>query len=240
MQPLVRQSLQLGRIAGINVRVHWSWFLVAAYELTQRSNGLYSSLGWNVAEYLGLFLIILMHEFGHALATRQVGGRAEEIILWPLGGIAFVDAPPRAGAQLWCIAAGPLVNVALLVVLPGLRGLLFDTGIARGLPPDFWAVFSQLIFINKWLLIFNLLPIYPLDGGQILRDLLWFGLGARRSLAIASGIGLAGAVILGVGGYYVSESFWPLFLAFFIGSRSWRALQEVWRSRPLPPEEPVV
>ena len=240
MQPLVRQSLQLCRIAGINVRVHWSWFLVAFYEFSQGSGGLYSSLGWNVAEYLGLFVIILMHEFGHALATRQVGGRAEEIILWPFGGIAFVDAPPRPAAQLWCIAAGPLVNVALLVVLPGLRGLLFDAGLAESLPPDVWALVGRLIVINQYLLVFNLLPVYPLDGGQMLRDLLWFGLGARNSLAVAATIGLVGAVILGVGGYWQSQSLWPVFLAFFIGSQSWRALQEVRRFRPLPPEEPMV
>ena len=142
-----------------------------------------------------------MHEFGHALATRQVGGTADEIILWPFGGIAFVDAPPRAAAQLWCIVAGPLVNVGLLVVLPGLRGLLVDTGLADSLPLDAWALMAQLILINKVLLIFNLLPFYPLDGGQILRDLLWFKLGARNSLAVASVVGLVGAVVLGVGGY---------------------------------------
>ena len=240
MRPFVNQSLYLCRIAGINVRVHWSWFLVAAYEMTQRGDGPYSSLSWNITEYLGLFLIILMHEFGHALATRQTGGRAEEIILWPLGGIAFVDAPPRAAAQLWCIAAGPLVNVGLLVVLPGLRGLLFDTGLADGLSPGAWAVWSRLILINEYLLIFNMLPIYPLDGGQIVRSLLWFGLGERRSLAVASVTGLLGAAALAVGGYWYSGSTWPLILAFFLGSRSWRAWQEVQRTRPLPPEEPVV
>ena len=240
MQPLVRQSLQLCRLAGINVRVHWSWFLVAFYEFNQRADGPYSSLAWTVAEYLGLFMIILMHEFGHALATRQVGGRAEEIILWPFGGIAFVDAPPRAAAQLWCIAAGPLVNVALLVVLPGLRGVLADTGFADQLPPDALALLSRLIVINQVILCFNLLPVYPLDGGQMLRDLLWFGVGPRKSLAIAASVGLAGALALGAGGYYYTGSFWLVFLAFFIGSQSWRALQEVRRFRPLPPEEPVV
>ena len=126
------------------------------------------------------------------------------------------------------------------MVLPGLRGVLFDAGLADHLPPDVWALLGQLIRINRWILCFNLLPVYPLDGGQMLRDLLWFGVGARKSLAIAASIGLAGAVILGVGGYWMSQSFWPVFLAFFIGSQSWRALQEVQRFRPLPPEEPVV
>src|SRR6185369_11749806 len=97
------------------VFVHWSWLLVAAVELSVRSSS-YTSRAWNVAEYLALFGIVLLHEFGHALACRSVGGRADTIVLWPLGGIAFVAPPPRPGAVLWSIAAGPLVNVVLVPV----------------------------------------------------------------------------------------------------------------------------
>ncbi len=77
----------------------------------------YSSITWNVLEYLALFLIVMLHEFGHALACRQVGGTANQIVLWPLGGVAYVNPPQRPGATLWSIAAGPLVNVAFLVIL---------------------------------------------------------------------------------------------------------------------------
>jgi Zn-dependent protease len=82
----------------------------------------YSNYGWSALEMLALFLIVLTHEFGHALACRSVGGRANLIVLWPLGGVAYVDPPQRPGAQLWSIAAGPLVNV---VLVPVLFGLLF-------------------------------------------------------------------------------------------------------------------
>src|SRR6478672_6964479 len=82
-------------------------------------NKRYSSVGWTIAEYLALFLIVTLHEFGHAMACRQVGGTANQIVLWPLGGTAYVDPPPRPGATLWSIAAGPLVNVALLPLLYG-------------------------------------------------------------------------------------------------------------------------
>src|SRR6059058_2800207 len=114
-------SIRLFQFSGIQVFLHWSWFLVAVFEIQSRA-GSYSSVLWNVLEYLALFLIVLMHEFGHALACRQVGGRADRIVLWPLGGVAYVDPPPRPGATLWSIAAGPLVNVALA--------------------PIFWALFS--------------------------------------------------------------------------------------------------
>src|SRR5580693_6917639 len=115
--PSSRQgAIRLFRFSGIDVFLHWSWFLVAAYEIQTRK-GSYSSLTWNVLEYLALFLIVMIHEFGHALACRQVGGTANQIVLWPLGGVAYVDPPPRPGAMLWSIAAGPLVNVALFFVL---------------------------------------------------------------------------------------------------------------------------
>jgi len=96
--PSARQgSIHLFRFAEIDVFLHWSWFLVAVFEINARA-GKYSSITWNVLEYLALFLIVLLHEFGHALACRQVGGRANRIVLWPLGGVAFVDPPPRPGA----------------------------------------------------------------------------------------------------------------------------------------------
>jgi len=96
--PTSRQgSIRLFQFSGIEVFLHWSWFLVAAYEIQGRA-GRYSSITWNVLEYLALFLIVLLHEFGHSLACRQVGGRANQIVLWPLGGVAYVDPPPRPGA----------------------------------------------------------------------------------------------------------------------------------------------
>src|SRR5271157_2501041 len=95
--PSARQgSIHLFRFADIDVFLHWSWFVVAVFEINARA-GKYSSITWNVLEYLALFLIVLLHEFGHALACRQVGGRANRIVLWPLGGVAFVDPPPRPG-----------------------------------------------------------------------------------------------------------------------------------------------
>src|SRR5437879_998202 len=112
MLPTQRGSFRLFRLFGIDVYLHWMWFLVVIYDVWLR-RGVYSSYAWNVLECLRLFGIVLMHEFGHALACRQVGGRADQIILWPLGGVAYVAPPQRAGAVLWSIVAGPLVNVIL-------------------------------------------------------------------------------------------------------------------------------
>src|SRR5579864_8446836 len=139
-------SIHLFRFSGIDVFLHWSWFLVAVFEIQNRQ-GRYSSVTWNVVEYLALFLIVMLHEFGHALACRQVGGTANQIVLWPLGGVAFVDPPPRPGATLWSIAAGPLVNVALMPVLYVLVMLGKLSGWAYAMP-DAYALLRAVLFIN--------------------------------------------------------------------------------------------
>jgi Zn-dependent protease len=170
---------------------------------------------------VAVFVIVLIHEFGHALACRQVGGVANQIVLWPLGGIAFVNPPRRAGAYLWSIAAGPLVNVILLPLL-GVISMLVRAS-APG--SDMAVFFHHLNMINIVLLIFNLLPIFPLDGGQIVRGLLWFPFGEIRSLQISSVIGLVGGAILGIVGLMAGSVWWAI-LAFFLLSRAWYGWQQ--------------
>lgn len=213
MLPTQDGSIRLFRAAGIQVSLHWSWLLVAAYQIEVRK-GSYSSVAWNVAEYLALFLIVLMHEFGHSLACRQVGGQADQIVLWPLGGVAYVAPPPRPGANLWSIAAGPLVNVVLVPVLVVFGAYARSAGWAET-APDALRLVHTISLINLGLLIFNMLPIYPLDGGQILRSLLWFVLGPIRSLQIATTIGLVGALGLVALAIYW-WSLWTGILAVFI------------------------
>src|SRR5438552_16463331 len=96
MTSMRQGSIHLFRIAGVDVFLHWSWFLVAAFEISGRTRT-YSSLSWNILEYLALFSIVLLHEYGHALACRQVGGIANRIVLWPLGGVALCG--PAAAAR---------------------------------------------------------------------------------------------------------------------------------------------
>jgi Zn-dependent protease len=185
-------SIRLFHALGVDVFLHWSWFLVAAYEIQSRS-GRYSSVLWNALEYLSLFLIVLLHEFGHAIACRQVGGTANRIILWPMGGVAFVNPPQRAGATLWSIAAGPLVNVALL------PALIFATWMSRRLGwmishHDLYVLLRHILGIDIVLLLFNMLPVFPLDGGQILRSLLWFVMGRGRSLMVVAVLGFVGVL----------------------------------------------
>jgi len=195
---------------------------VAAYEISDRSKS-YSSPVWSALEYLALFLIVTIHEFGHALAGRQVGGTSDHIVLWPLGGVAYVNPPPRPGATLWTLAAGPLVNVALLPVFWLLVGFGGSAGWAATMP-DAYTFVQALWWINSRLLIFNMLPIYPLDGGQILRSLLWFVLGRARSLMAATIIGFVG--VAGLIALAVSrESVLFGFICAFILLNCWSGFQ---------------
>jgi Zn-dependent protease len=205
MDLTTRGSFRLFRVAGITVFLHWSWFVVAVLQISARED-VYHAPAWKVAEYLSLFGIVLLHEFGHALACRSVGGHAREIVLWPLGGIAYVSPPARPGAVLWSIAAGPLVNLVLILPTAGLWYFAETRG-WRVHEHDAYLFLQVLFSANLIIFIFNMLPIYPLDGGQILHALLWFGMGRWRSLQYVSltGIVFGGALflfILGLSAYY--------------------------------------
>lgn len=185
-------SFQIFRLFGITVYLHWSWLVYAAWRIYASTNSAfqhYRNPVWYAVEFGSIFAIVLMHEFGHSLACRSVGGHADTIMLWPLGGVAFVDPPMRPGAVLWSIFAGPMVNMILIPITVFGYALIDRTAPGTDLAAYAWSI----TVINAVLLIFNMLPIYPLDGGQILQSLLWFVLGYIRSLKIVSIIGLLGA-----------------------------------------------
>src|SRR5579864_6497361 len=153
MNGLRRGTIHLFRFSGIDLYLHWSWFLVAAFEISDRASR-YSSPVWNILEYLALFGIVMLHEYGHALACRQVGGQADRIVLWPLGGVAYVNPPVRPGATLWSIAAGPLVNVALAPILVGLALIAKPLGWAAEMP-NAYAFIRAVAAIDIGLFVFN-------------------------------------------------------------------------------------
>jgi Zn-dependent protease len=217
-------AFRLFTFQGIGVHVHWSWF-VAAMLLIQNPVGHYSGDAylWFVLEYLALFGIVLLHELGHALACKQVGGEAHEIVLWPLGGVAFVSPPQRPGATLWSIAAGPLVNVALIPVLETINWAIHAFGWLPGVNAHI--MLHAITYINYGILIFNLIPVYPLDGGQILRSLLWFVIGRGRSLLAASVIGFAGVAVLLVLAV-LGRNLWLGLISGFVLLNCWQGLRQ--------------
>ena len=227
-------GLKLFRLFGVNVYLHWTW-AVAAYFLIKLRYPAYEHEGastyWAALEYCTLFGIVLMHEFGHALACKSVGGQADLIVLWPLGGVAFVSPPHRPGAVLWSIFAGPMVNIILVPITMAAVHFGPDTG---GL-----ALFLyNIAVVNILLLVFNLMPIFPLDGGQILQSLLWFFMPYERSLMIVSIIGLMGGAALML--FAVTQrELWYIVMAAFIIMQAWRGFtisrQIFAQARPMRP-----
>ncbi|MEM9416131.1 MAG: site-2 protease family protein [Planctomycetota bacterium] len=213
-------SFKIFRAFGIDVFLHWSWFLMAVLIIPRM--GYFTgtdALVWKTLLFVSLFVIVILHEFGHALACRSVGGQARNIVLWPLGGVAFVNPPARPGAVLWSIAAGPLVNVLLIPVTVAayllVRGELAMPIDSNNLQLYCFAVLAM----NFGLLIFNMMPVYPLDGGQVLMSLLWFVVGRAVALKIASIIGLIAAGGLGLLAL-LGGDMWLLLMTAFVG---WQA-----------------
>ncbi|HRX87189.1 MAG TPA: site-2 protease family protein, partial [Phycisphaerae bacterium] len=181
--------LRIGRLFGITVFVHLLFLvgaaIVVAQALMPAQEGYYKPGVLQTFGELGiLFLIVLVHEFGHCFGARASGGEAEEILLWPLGGLASVHPQHTPRAHFITTAAGPLVNVifcvvtgAFLALYAGLGAIPWNPLTALGIgfqardPVVEWVtVFYALSYI---ILLFNLLPIYPLDGGRLLHALLW-------------------------------------------------------------------
>lgn len=218
-------SFKLFRAFGIDVFLHWSWFLMAVLIIPRMGYFTGSdALVWKSALFVTLFVIVILHEFGHALACRSVGGEARNITLWPLGGVAFVNPPARPGAVLWSIAAGPLVNVLLIPVTVAIylfvRGDLAmpDAGHA---PQLFW---FAVMAMNFGLLVFNMMPVYPLDGGQVLMSLLWFIVGRATALKIASIIGLVAAGGLGMLALLMGD-LWLLLIVGFVALQAFNGFR---------------
>jgi len=182
-------SITLFRVAGSEIRIHLTFFLLLAWFGIAG----YSAAGWTgsldaILFILAVFACVVLHELGHALAARRYGITTPDITLLPIGGLARLSRMPNDPKQELVIAiAGPLVNVAIagILVLFG-ANLALDAEEITGYGQGF---ISQLAVINLYLFAFNLIPAFPMDGGRILRALLALRFSRRRATEIAARIG---------------------------------------------------
>ena len=220
-------SFRLGRIAGIDIGVNWSWLVVFAlivWSLTTAvfpeqnpglEDGTYLAMG--VAAALLFFTSILLHELGHALQARREGMEIEGITLWLFGGVAqFKGMFPSAGAEFRIAIAGPIVSLVLGLAFVGAAVVIAGAQALDG-------VAAWLGYINLALLVFNMLPALPLDGGRVLRAALWSAQGDFRSATqVAAGIG-RGFGFLFIGGglalvFFLNavSGLWLAFIGWFL------------------------
>ncbi|HEV2058038.1 MAG TPA: site-2 protease family protein [Solirubrobacteraceae bacterium] len=217
----MRRSIPLGRIAGIQIGANWTWliiFALVAWSLAEgvfpnQNPGMSDGAYWTMAAIAALLFFgsIVLHELGHALQARRDGVAIEGITLWLFGGVAQFRGMYRSpGSEFRIAVAGPLVTLVLAGALIGGASVL-------PLPESVEAVVFWLGYINVVLLVFNLLPALPLDGGRVLHALLWRLRGdlARATHAAALiGVGfgslmVAGGVLL----FFASGAFGALWLA---------------------------
>src|SRR5579862_911730 len=190
-------SLRLFRVFGIDVMIHWSWLLIAVIEMQFHPFGNFQSPWWVVALYLSIFGIVSLHELGHLVACRKLGGTADRIMLAPWGGKAVYHPPPRPGPWFFTVAAGPFVNVMLVPATFALAVFCHIEGWAQQ-SLDLQSYLGAIIGINLFLLVINLLPLYPNDGGQMVFAILWSIIGRWPALLMTSLVGLVGSIAIGV------------------------------------------
>ena len=206
-------SLPIFRIAGIQLRIHITFLLLIAW----LAFGYYAEGGSAVALgrvlfVLLLFVCVVLHEFGHAIAAKNFGINTPDITLLPIGGVARLQRMPEEPRQELIIAlAGPLVNVVIALTLfavVGWRGLAAQATMGG---PD---LLAQLLVINVVLVLFNLLPAFPMDGGRVLRALLATRLSYARATQVAANVGQGFAFIFGFIGLLWNP--FLLFIALFV------------------------
>jgi Zn-dependent protease/CBS domain-containing protein len=212
----MKWSYTIGRIAGTDIKVHVTfllllgWWALIGYSRGGFAGGLASSLA-----LLALFACILLHEFGHILMARRFGVRTPDVILLPIGGVARLERIPDQPRQELLIAiAGPAVTLAIALVLYAvlrLSGSDADVTVLREGQP----FLAMLATVNIYLLLFNLIPAFPMDGGRVLRALLASRLGLLRGTRIAATLGQMLAVVGGLYGITRPEPLLVL-VAFFV------------------------
>ena len=231
-------SIRLGRLRGIEIGVHYSWLLVFALLTYSLAFGVFPSWysGWSSGTYWAvgvlasvlLFASVLAHELGHSLVAQSRGVPVIRIVLFIFGGVAqLADEARRARDEFLIAVAGPLVSVAIGIVSLGLWPIVEDISQPLG------AIFEYLGWANLILVAFNSIPAYPLDGGRVLRALLWGTLGnVLRATRIAAGIGVAIGFLFMAGGLFLVfrsplSGIWLIALGWFLQNAAQQSYQQL-------------
>ncbi len=212
----MRWSIRIGRFAGTEVKLHVTFLLMLVFFAVYfYSRGGRADMVANILFLLLLFLCVLLHEFGHAIAARAYGIRTPDITLLPIGGVARLERMPEKPSQELVVAlAGPAVNVMITIGLIG--ALSFGPPLELADPDQLLNELPlQLLLVNVTLVLFNLLPAFPMDGGRVLRALLAIRLPYARATQIAATVGQGMAFLFGLAGLIWANPF-LLFIAFFV------------------------
>lgn len=207
---------RIATVAGIPIRLHFTFllFLLWIY-VASPANARLVGVGY----VLAVFLCVVLHELGHSIVAQRYGIPVADITLYPIGGVARIEKRPAARQELAIAVAGPAVNVviaAVLAVVLGAQGKLplasdllhFSAGTGLGFV-------ASILKANVWLVLFNLIPAFPMDGGRVLRAALALRMAPEKATAIAASIGQSIAIVAGIWAVFSGQWF-LMFIAFFI------------------------
>jgi Zn-dependent protease len=218
----VKWSFRVATIAGIEVRIHATFVLVlglfawTAYVVGPGAGAL-ERAHTTVVFFLLLFLCVLLHEFGHAFAARAFGIRTPDITLLPIGGLARLERMPTSPWQEFVIAvAGPAVNVVIVAALLPFSEPLTGWQSLFGVDPDNGGTVQNLLKLNCVLIVFNMIPAFPMDGGRVLRALLAMRIRHALATLIAARIGQGLAVLFVLSSFIWQGNLMLLIIGFFI------------------------
>jgi Zn-dependent protease/CBS domain-containing protein len=214
-------SLNLGKILGIDVKIHLTFFLLLAwFAFIYYAQGGGSAVLEGLLFIILLFVCVLLHEFGHALAARRYGIATKDITLLPIGGVARLQRMPDKPQQELVVAlAGPAVNVVIAIILfiILLVGGVQNFDVTQLGNPDS-GILQRLLVTNIWLVLFNLIPAFPMDGGRVLRALLALRLPYARATQLAASIGQGMAFLFGFLGLLYNPFLIIIALFIFLGA----------------------
>lgn len=218
-----RWSLYIGSYAGIKVFIHWTFWIITGWIFLMHYNmghGVNEGL-WGVLFIFVLFGCIVLHEFGHALTAKRYKIQTRDITIYPIGGIASLEAMPERPRQELAVAlAGPAVNVVIattLFIYLQYTNKMPDLSVLQAQDGKHMLEFSfgfNLFAANVLLAVFNLIPAFPMDGGRVLRALLAFTMGRSKATRIAATVGQLLAIVFVFFGFFYN--FWLVFIGLFI------------------------
>ena len=180
----MKWSLKIGRFSGIDVRMHITFLLLVGWValLYGRQGQSVSAAVAGVAFILSVFLCVILHEFGHALAARRYGIKTRDIILLPIGGVARLEKMPTNPLhELWISIAGPAVNVVIAAILFMWIKVSASFDPFQVMTVTAGPFFERILVVNLFMIAFNMIPAFPMDGGRVLRAVLAMRSGHRRA-----------------------------------------------------------
>lgn len=208
---------KLARIAGIDVYMHATFLLLIGWVAFSywTEQGTLAAVFSGVLFILLLFAFVVMHEYGHALTARKFNIKTRDITLYPIGGVARLERmPEKPIEELWVALAGPAVNVVIAAVLFGYLIITRTFEPFTSLTVSTGSFVERLMIVNLWLVGFNLIPAFPMDGGRVLRALLGMRMEYVRATQVAATVGQGFAFLFGIIGFFSNP--FLIFIAFFV------------------------